>query len=78
MRYLSEEELSQMDKGGSLKWVSEKMQTGPGYGLPDLEAQTKFMFQCLRCKAHFTSDECANCGGVAFEVASGGSPGLFC
>ena len=64
MKHVSEEELGGMTQSGKYEW---KGVYDPG-GSPDLPElrDGSFMLQCLRCKAHFTLEECPNCGKSEF------------
>lgn len=81
MRHISEEELNSMKQSGKYEWNNKPMtqhhyDSGGAFYLPILRGEPH-MFQCLRCRAHTAVDECANCGGNTFEIASPG-PGWYC
>ena len=81
MIYISDEELDKMTEEGKKDWISKKMleihgEYGTSY-LPILDVP--FMFQCLKCKAHYTIKVCSNCEREYFEIGSGSEGlGVFC
>lgn len=81
MKLITDEQLEQMTQNGTHQWIGTEMsvfhgESGTTYFRPDLDRP--FMFQCLRCNAHFVAGECSNCANSHFEVSQGGGLGIFC
>jgi hypothetical protein len=79
MRYVTDPEIGQMVEAEKTEWESYSLSHHLERYQELRDVEWPFMFQCLRCKAHFMLDECANCGNKAFKIGEGGSgAGIFC